>query len=107
MTNTYGTPMGSALLGRINLFFGIHSASIGYRIFKYFWLILFTIPFLAESVIEFLTLTILAIIGHFFGSLGLLGLLPALLMGGVYTAFNYLFMLLFSFFTLPDITLRK
>lgn len=103
MTNTYGTPMSVALLNRIEMFFGINSNSVNYRIFKYIWMVLFTIPFLLESLAEFLVLTTLWVIGKFFGSLSLLGLLPALLMGVIYTLFHYFFMFLFSFFTLPDL----
>ena len=107
MTNTYGIPLSAALINRIESFFGINSTSVSYRAFKYIWIILFTLPFLIESLVEFLVLTALSIIGHFFGSLALLGLLPALLMGVIYTIFNYFFMFLFSFFTLPDILNRS
>ncbi|MBQ8357060.1 MAG: hypothetical protein IJX39_04555 [Clostridia bacterium] len=103
MTNNYGIPLSVALINRIEFFFGMNSTSVGYRIFKYIWMMLFTIPFLAESLVEFLVLTTLWIIGKFFGALSLIGLLPALLMGVFYTIFNYFFMFLFSFFTLPDL----
>ena len=103
MTNDYGIPLSVAFINRIQHFFGIHSRSIGYRIFKYIWMVLFTIPFLVESLTEFIVLSILSFIGHLFGSIPLIGIIPAFIMGIIYTIFNYLFMFLFSFFTLPDL----
>ena len=103
MTNTYGIPMFAALINRIELFFGINSTSVGYRAFKYIWMMLFTIPFLVESLAEFVLLSTLSFIGHLVGSIPLIGFIPALIMSVIYTVFHYLFMFLFSFFTLPDL----
>ncbi|MBQ3063960.1 MAG: hypothetical protein IJC99_04080 [Clostridia bacterium] len=107
MTNTDGYSLTGAFVGRMKYFFGIHSLSNGYLVLKTIYLVLFTIPFLAVSLAEFIVLTAITIVGKLVGSIPLLGIIPAALIGIIYTIVYYIFMFLFTFFTLPDLLNRN
>ena len=102
MTNTNGYPLASAFSGRLRYFFGIHSLQNGYLVLKTIYWVLLTVPFLAVSLVEFIVLSALTVIGKIFGSIPLLGFIPAAIIGIVYVIVSYIFMFLFAFFTLPD-----
>lgn len=106
MYNNHNIPLTQVLKSRFDQFFSIKSKNIFYCILQYAWIVVFAIPFFIESIAEFLTLTIISVVGNLgefiFKPLFIIWIPIGFVLGALYFLISCIFYACFIILTLPN-----
>lgn len=115
MVNDYGIPLTTVFRDRLIQFFEKKSTKASYLVIHYIWLVIFTIPFFVECILEFFILTILCSFGYlcdflfskplFF--LVFIWLIVGAIYGLLYKLISVFFYLLFVFLSFPNLVIKE